>query len=250
MRKQIFFIHLLLLAVVSLVQAQDFITRGKIEFEIKRNVKRMYSAEQRANNSFVSSLPEFEITYRDLIFSDNRSIYQPGRKGVTVSNYNTESSVFIDLDKEQCIQKKRQVDQYYVYEDSLKKIKWKIENETRKIIGWQCRKAIGVIHDSVYVVAFYCPEIVPQGGPELFSGLPGMILGLAIPRYYTTWFATKIELANIDESKITAPVIKKSKQYSRKEMVDILYKKYKEAGWDKDITPEKVSKQLYDYTLY
>ncbi len=192
--------------------AQDFITRGKIEFEIKRNNKRMYSEEDRVNNPFMSSLPEFDVSYRDLIFASNRFLYQQGRKGSGASIYINETSVYTDLEKQQSIKKIQEGDDYIVYEDSVKKIKWKIENETRKIAGWECRKAIGRIYDSVYVVAFYCPEIIPQGGPELFSGLPGMILGLAIPRHYTTWFATKIELADIDESKIVPPVAKKNKR--------------------------------------
>ena len=242
-------ILILSLLVMNVADSQDFITRGKIEFEIKRNNKRIYSAEERANNPYVSSLPEFDISYRDLIFSWNKSVYQPGRKGNAPSDYINENSVFTDLDKKQTVQKINQFEEYFVYEDSVRKIKWKIENETRKIAGWACRKAVGRIHDSVYVVAFYCPEIIPQSGPEFFSGLPGMILGVAIPRYYTTWFATKIEIANIDESKIVPPVVKKSKQYTKRELAEILLKKYKDAGWWKDVTLEKVIESLNDYTL-
>ena len=33
----------------------------------------------------------------------------------------------------------------------------------------------------------------------MFSGLPGMILEVAIPRLYTTWIATKIELVQPKE---------------------------------------------------
>lgn len=235
--------------VMNVADSQDFITRGKIEFEIKRNNKRIYSAEERANNPYVSSLPEFDISYRDLIFSWNKSVYQPGRKGNATSDYINENSVFTDLDKKQTVQKLNQFGEYFIFDDSIKKVKWKIENETRKIAGWACRKAVGRIHDSVYVVAFYCPEIIPQSGPEFFLGLPGMILGLAIPRYYTTWFATKIEIANIDESKIVPPVVKKSKQYTKRELAEILLKKHKDAGWWKDVTLEKVIESLNDYTL-
>lgn len=233
---------------LTAIEAQDFITRGKIEFEIKRNNKKLYASYGSESNDFVNSLPEFDVTYRDLLFSFDKSIYQPGRLAATTSMYMNENSVYTDLEKQQIILKTQQGDQYYVYEDSLKAIKWKIENETRKIMGWECRKAVGRIFDSVYVVAFYCPEIIPQGGPEKFSGLPGMILGLAIPRYFTTWFATKIELASIDESKIKPPSVKKGKQYSRKEIIDILYKKYKEAGWLK-MTVEEFAKDFYTYTL-
>ncbi len=141
------------------------------------------------------------------------------------------------------------MDDYFVFADSIRKVKWKIGNETRKIAGWECRKAIGIIDDSFYVVAFYCPEIVSQGGPELFSGLPGMILGLAIPRIYTTWFATKIEIANIDETKIKAPVVAKKKQYSKKELAEIILKKYKDNGWWSNETVEDVIHILTSYTL-
>jgi GLPGLI family protein len=239
----------LLLSVTELVNAQEFVTRGKIEFEIKVNNKHNYTAEERAENSFLAALPEYTISYRDLIFSWNQSVYQLGRKGTVAANAQNEGVVYTDLEKQQTIQKNMQFDEYYVFADSVKKVKWKIENETRKIAGWDCRKAVGRIYDSVYVVAFYCPEIIPQGGPEMFTGLPGMILGLAIPRYYTTWFATRIEIANIDESKIVPPVLSKKKQLTKRELAEIVLKKYKSAGWWKDETLEYIMENISGYTL-
>jgi len=229
--------------------AQDFITRGKIEFEVKRNNKRMQAASGR-NDMYSQSMPEFDVSYRDLIFSYNQLLYQPGRRSSTSSLriYN-DNSVYTDLDKQQLVAKKSFLGDYFVFADSVPKVKWRLDNETRKIAGWECRKAVGRIYDSVYVVAFYCPEIIPQGGPELFSGLPGMILGLAIPRYYTTWFATRIEIANIDETGIIPPSGKKNKLYNKKELAEILFKRYKEAGWWKDATLEKVMSSISNYTL-
>ena len=245
--KQIISLCILCILAAGVTHAQDFITRGKIEYEIKRNNKRIYA--DRANSSLMSALPEFDISYRELIFAWNRWVYQPGRKSISVWRPVTDNAVYADLDKKETVVKKQILDGYFVYEDSLRTIKWKIENETRKIAGWECRKAVGRIYDSVYVVAFYCPEIIPQGGPEMFSGLPGMILGLAIPRYFTTWFATKIEIANIDESTIVPPVVKKSKQYTKKELAPILMKKWQETGWWKDVTEEKIIESLKNYLL-
>ena len=82
---------------------------------------------------------------------------------------------------------------------------WRITGERRTIAGFECHKAVGRIMDSVYVVAFYTDQIVTNGGPESFNGLPGMILGLAIPRINTTWFATKIEAIEISPLDIAAP---------------------------------------------
>jgi GLPGLI family protein len=46
--------------------------------------------------------------------------------------------------------------------------------------------------------------------PESFGGLPGLILGLAVPRLATTWFATKVETTMPTEKQIS-PVQKGKK---------------------------------------
>ena len=46
--------------------------------------------------------------------------------------------------------------------------------------------------DSLYIVVFFSEEIICRGGPESFSGLPGMILGVAIPQMHITWFAKRV----------------------------------------------------------
>ena len=246
--KQLIILIVCCMMAMGAARAQDFITRGKIEYEIKKNNKRIYSDADRANNSWIAGLPEFDISYRELVFSWNRSLYSLGRKGTPTARMN-DNALYTDLDAKKTISKQNYINDDYIIEDSVRPVKWKIENEIRKIAGFECRKAVGRFHDSIYVVAFYCPEIIPQGGPEFFSGLPGMILGLAIPRFNTTWFATRIELASIDESQIAPPTVKKSKTYNKKELADILYKKYKEAGWWKNVTPEKVLDNLNGYTF-
>jgi GLPGLI family protein len=60
--------------------------------------------------------------------------------------------------------------------------------------------------DSIYVVAFYTDEILTTGGPESFSGLPGMILGVSLPHQHISWFATKVEAIPIAETQVAAPV--------------------------------------------
>src|SRR5688572_5179859 len=83
-------------------------------------------------------------------------------------------------------------------EDSIPAIQWKLSNENRMIAGFNCRKATGIIMDSVYVFAFFTEEIMIPGGPCSISGLPGMILGLTIPRLYTSYIATKIMVNDVD----------------------------------------------------
>lgn len=242
---------LFLLLFTGTVVAQDFVTRGKIEYEIKRNLKRLneeYDPEDMYNSA---AEPDYDITYRDLTFTSNLLLYTPGRRGPKPTYYHRESVAYTDLGKKELVIKRSFGDDYQSFSDSFQHVKWRLQQETRKIAGWECRKAVGVIHDSVYVVAFYCPEIIPQGGPELFRGLPGMILGLAVPRHFTTWFATKVELANVDDSKIVPPAGKKGKIYGKRELAEIEYKKYKLSGWvEADYTLEKMEASMADYFLY
>jgi GLPGLI family protein len=191
-------------------------------------------------------IPQFHISYFDYTFAGNESLYKAGRptdqetpgfsispnKNILYTNYTTHRKVA----------SKNLLEEDYLIEDSIQKIPWKIGQETRNIAGYECRKAIGRIYDTVYVIAFYAEEIVIKGGPEGFQGLPGMILGLAIPRYNTTWWATKVELANINETDIVPP--HKGKKLKLAAFTDELTKKYQAMGW-KGMKPE-VIQHLWD----
>ena len=134
----------------------------------------------------------------------------------------------------------------YLLHDTIPAVAWKILHDVREIAGFECRKAVGIINDTVYVVAFYSEEILLKGGPEGFSGLPGMILGLAIPRYNTTWFATKVEGFISMDAEISKPKAKKAD--TDKELQKIIEIQMRFNG-DRKLKPEEVKKQLYGFLL-
>jgi GLPGLI family protein len=106
-------------------------------------------------------------------------------------------------------------------DDSIQNIEWKLSNENRIIAGFNCRKAVGKIMDSVYVFAFFTEEIIIPGGPVSINGLPGMVLGLTIPRLYTSWIATKIMVNDVNVAAIKPVTVKKYFTYQslEKELV-------------------------------
>ena len=129
-----------------------------------------------------------------------------------------ENVVYKDLEQQISVSQKKVFESQFLLADSNKALKWKLEPETRTIAGFECKKAVTRICDSVVVVAFYTDQIITPGGPESFNGLPGMILGLAVPRLYTTWFATKLEnISPADETKIAAPA--KGKKATSTDMI-------------------------------
>jgi GLPGLI family protein len=100
--------------------------------------------------------------------------------------------------------------------------------DTRTIAGFQCRKAVGILFDTVAVFAFYSEELMIPGGPEGIHGLPGMILGMGIPRLHATWFATKVQVVGVPV--VTIQPATKGKKADRKQFLNELYKVMK--NWD------------------
>ncbi|HWK07767.1 MAG TPA: GLPGLI family protein [Puia sp.] len=216
---------------LTVAEGQNFVTRAKIEFEKKIDMHKSFYANSPDN--IKDLVPKYQISYSDYVFAGNEALYKPGREAadqespgfIPAPNKNILYTNYTTRQKVTC---KNLFEEDYLIEDSIKPITWKIGQETRTIAGYECRKAIGRIYDTVYVVAFYAEEIVIKGGPEGFQGLPGMILGVAIPRYNTTWWATKVELANINEAEIVPP--HKGKKLKRAAFAEEMTKKFQALG--------------------
>lgn len=223
---------------LSAAQAQTlFLAKGKIEFERKINVHRQYESESEEDaawfKEYISKLPKFHTSYFDLYFNDEKTLYKHNRDGDGPKNFwgigpAKENTIVVDLANGVFTGAKRVFEENYLVQDSIRKLEWKISDETRTIAGFECRKAVARICDSVYVVAFYTDEILVSGGPESFNGLPGMILGLAIPRLYTTWFATKVQLIDPKDSDLAVPT--RGKKVNHKALEATLQKSLKDWG--------------------
>ncbi|MCX2494422.1 GLPGLI family protein [Pedobacter sp. PF22-3] len=239
---------------LQLATAQTvFIKSAKIIFEKKVNIKEQLANNQWLNDEAKEKMGKYRTTNWEYSFNDSTSVYRAKAKESLSDNAfffsadNTDE-LFTDFAKSNRMKRKSIMGNDFILKDSIPRLKWKITHDLRKIAGYECRKAIAMINDTVTVVAFYTDEILLKGGPEGFTGLPGMILGLAIPRYNTTWFATKIEAKNVDILNITAPAKGKRTDTEKdfKKMID-LYTRY-----DDKKNPRKIAdikKELYSLFL-
>ncbi|KAF2512644.1 GLPGLI family protein [Flavobacterium foetidum] len=146
--------------------------------------------------------------------------------------------------------------------DSLPKLNWKLEQETKQIGGYTCYKATAVKEASktdfrnlrpknddkkedakktsgetktnfqdnfempkeIVITAWYSPEIPINQGPENYWGLPGLILEVNDGR--TTILCSKIVLNAKDKAVIKAPT--KGKVISQKDYDETVIKKMEE----------------------
>jgi GLPGLI family protein len=194
--------------------AQIFISKAKIEYEVKTDVKKTMG-----NNSWAEKLkdqiPRFKTGRFTLTFDNNKSIYQFDHWELPkLPNYllegEDEEKDFFDFANGQFTVQRNVEGSLVTIADSIPKLKWKLVNENREIAGFNCRKAYTVVLDSIYVFAFYTEEITLPGGPASFHGLPGTIMGITVPRLYTSWIATKVMVNDVDVSSIKPLSAKKS----------------------------------------
>lgn len=177
--------------------------------------------------------PVSVLSYYDFIGDTTKSIYKPG-KDVPVDPrmwwrpVADKNVVYNDYKNSTTVSQKPVYEETFLMEDSLLKIKWKITSDLRNIAGYECHKAIGIINDSIAVFAFYTDELLISGGPEGIHGLPGMILGMGIPRLHATWFATKVEVFDVNMKPVTPPV--KGKKVDRSNLMNKLDKLAEEWG--------------------
>jgi GLPGLI family protein len=244
-----FLITLLTIAGLSsysglLAQNAHFTKNGVIDFEKTINMYAIIKKEINKDNEaymqpmydqYVKNQPQFKKLKSTLSFDSDKMMFTPiedeaGNSGFFGSSamINQNNTTFTNLENGTIISQKKVFEEVFLLKDSARKITWKITDETREIAGYTCRRANAIIMDSVYVVAFYTDKIAVSGGPESFTGLPGMILGVALPHENITWFATKVSEITVDPKALIPP--KKGKPTNNKDLHATLLNAMKDWG--------------------
>lgn len=228
---------LLLLLFCGMPATAQYLEQGIITYERKINVHRQIG-EDDDNEWFErikSQIPKFAVTNFDFYFTTQSSLYKPGISPeqsplmkMMGGGPATENVVYTNYATNTVAANKQIFEQQFLVQDTVRRMRWKITDEIRTIANYKCRKAVGIMCDSVYVVAFYTEDILVSGGPEMFAGLPGMILEIAIPRLYTTWLATKVDVTPPKPTDIAAP--EKGKKVTQQELEKTLQTSLKSWG--------------------
>ena len=249
MIKKLFFTTLITFTGIQLF-AQQFLSEGMIEFEVKTNLKKTMSYMP-FEDMLKDKLPQFKTAYYNYTFSNNESAYQFSRWNEQekipdfLKKDDEENKYYFNFNENKFSANKLIFGSSLIINDTLPAIQWKFANENKIIAGFNCKKAVGKIFDSVYIFAFYTDEILIPGGPASINGLPGMILGLTIPRLYTSWMATKVVVTDFNKSVIKPFTAKKT--YTTSSLISVIQDKSKDFMWDNDINAKR---RFVDYLTW
>ncbi len=174
----------LLSCLVSVNFAQQ--NSGKIIFEESMDLKEMIANNEQLS-AFADMMPT-ELTFNnELLFSSTETLYRPGKEepqkaaeGMQIEMEDKpDTYVYTNLESSKTVQQENFMGRkFLITSDKAEKQKWKLENVTKEIAGYACRRATMKDDKGEEVVAWYAPKLQISSGPKGYGQLPGMILKL------------------------------------------------------------------------
>ena len=236
MKNAFIIISCFLLSVNNLLAQVKVITSGTITYEKRLNLHAIGKNELGTKPSqggideyekYKKVTAQFGTLSSTLTFNTDKSLFTPIERLLPqgMDFYNNPMNkqlniVYTDFATNTNLSQKEMYGDLFIVTDSTRKITWRLTDQTQDIAGFKCRRANGLILDSVYVVAFFTDEIGVSGGPESFWGLPGMILQVALPHENVIWTAKKVTTDPVPITAIVPP--KKGKKISRTELFKLV----------------------------
>lgn len=201
-------------------QAQ--VKEGKITYDLKIDMHRRIPQE---NTQLRTMVPQFRTAKFELLFADNQSLFKAIEEEPDLTEENNsgiiirmggggENEYYKNFFTKKAIEKRELMEEVFLIEDSIRSIAWKLEDdETKKILGYTCKKATGKTERLSEIIAWYAEEIPVASGPEQFNGLPGMILGIDANKGEIVFTAEEID-KKVDKKNLKAPVKGKKISYT------------------------------------
>jgi GLPGLI family protein len=185
-------------------------------------------------------IPKSSTDQYELMFANGQSLYQTlpstnseeggnsfrtadGGGMVVRMNIGNNDIAYYNFEKSYKVDQRELMDRNYVIRDSLQAGNWKLTDETKTVLKYAVRKAIGkrvitrmqtsmengelkreFIPDTAEVIAWFTSEIPVPVGPELQGQLPGAILEMDINKGQIVYNAVEVS-AKVNASKIKEP---------------------------------------------
>ncbi|RZL34670.1 MAG: GLPGLI family protein [Pedobacter sp.] len=138
---------------------------------------------------------------------------------------------------------KNTLQQCYLITENPDKIDWKIDSETKDLLGYTCQKATGICKGRKYT-AWFTTDIPASFGPWKLNGLPGLVLEAYDDRHFIKFTCTKVvnqgNFQNVKSINIPQDVIKTTaKEYEQ--MKNAQANGFDMGSFDTGVTVDKVT---------
>lgn len=190
---------------------------GTIVYEKKVNLHRRLKDDQ-----MKAMIPEFRSNKQQLVFSDSISVYKavpedeapdpfaggggpggpgggpggpgggPGGGGMRFGPMGQNNVLYVNFTNQKIVEQTELGEKNYLIIDTLKVLPWKLTDETKTVLKYNCKKATLATQRGQNLVAWYTEEITTPGGPEMFNGLPGAVLALDMNEGETIYTALEV----------------------------------------------------------
>lgn len=200
-----------------------YISKTKANYNSNIPAEKRKKMDERAKrlyeNTLILSFNQTESFYKEEESLDSTGdLYRSGylaAAGGYLSN-----GIYKNIKNDSIIEQREFFGKLFLVKDSLPKLNWKLENESKKIGGYTVFKATTVqkidasdyrisnakdikSDGNIIVTAWYTPQIPVSTGPSNYGDLPGLILELDI--YKTTILCSKIILNATNSQEIKPP---------------------------------------------
>ncbi len=212
--------------IVTLLSAQQ--NAGTIEYEVIINIEnaiRCFSPDAKIDTYAWRDEWKVRKSKAEFKFSPEETYYTPMESEEEMpggwSQRANEYILYTDLKKERICNVIRTMGKLYVIEDSLPKMKWKITNAMKEVCGHICMSA--TYYDTlknVDATAWFALDMPLPYGPDVYTGLPGLVLEVDLCNGTKVYTAKKITLSE------TSPDIDKPKY--KKKVQKVNYAEYQQ----------------------
>jgi GLPGLI family protein len=219
----------LIITVLVFGQTMDAqMTQGTIIYERTVNMhRRMTDESQKA------MIPEFNTSKVQLLFAGSESIFKnlPEEKDVRddagddgnrvmIKMGGAENETYKNYLTGKSVELRELGPRKYIIEDSLKKLDWRVEEGSKTINSYECKKATTKSREGTVVIAWFTEAIQSPCGPEQYGGLPGAILELDINDAEIVFTAQEVSTKAFNPKLVAAP--SNGKRISSKEFQKML----------------------------
>lgn len=195
-----YLISSLVLATISLFAQEKLMVEyeSKMEFDVTKSFVMTTTNDGSGSNTKIGANKEMEDklkeamnkpSYFSLLLTPDESEFkiiekvtndQPSEGGMQVKVSAGGGTTYKNLNERISLKAVSSFNQDFLITDSIENYDWKITRESKEILGYEVRKAEAVADSITNVIAWYAPKLTYKNGPDIYGGLPGLILEMEI----------------------------------------------------------------------